>query len=59
MEFSIEKCAMLIMRSEKLQMTEEKNYQTKKKSERSEKRKLTSTYEHWKRTPSSGDERKN
>ena len=43
MEHGIEKCAKLIMKSGKQQITEGKNYQIKKKSERPEKRKLTNT----------------
>ena len=43
---------MLIMRRGKQQMTEEYNYQLKKKSELSEKKKLTSTLEYWRQIPS-------
>ena len=52
MEFSIEKCAMLLMRNGKRQIMKQKQIcQTKKESERSEKRKITRTWEYWKRTP--------
>ena len=52
MKFCIEKYAMLIMKSEKQQMTKEiKQLDQGKKSERSEKRKFTSTWEYWKQTP--------
>ena len=52
MEFGIEKCDMFVMRSGKRQMTDGIKHQIKKKSERSEKRKLSSTWEFWKRVPS-------
>ena len=48
MEFGIEKCYMLIMKSDK--WPKKQNYQINKKSERLEKTKLTSTWEYWKRT---------
>ena len=51
-EFGIEKCAMLIMRRGKQQMTEGIEQPNKKKSEHLEKRKLTSNWEYWKQTPS-------
>ena len=55
MEFGIEKCAMLIMKNEKQNMTEKIKLpnQKKKKSEQSEKRRLTNTWGYWKRIPSS------
>ena len=52
MEFGIEKCAMLIRKSGKRKMTEEIELPNQKRSERSEKRKRTNTWEYWKRTPS-------
>ena len=52
MEFGIEKCDMLIMRSGKRQMTEEIEQPIINRSERSEEGKH-STWEFWKRTPSS------
>ena len=53
MEFGIEKCAMLIMKSGKRHMAEEmKLPNQKKKLERSEKRKPANTWEYWKLTPS-------
>ena len=44
MEFGIEKCVLLMMRSGKRQR-KEKNYQIKKELGRSEKRKITNTWE--------------
>ena len=52
MEFGIEKCAMLIMKSEKQQMTERFELSNQEKPERSDKRKLTNIWDYWKRTPS-------
>ena len=52
MEFCIEKCAMLIMKSEKQQITEEMELPNQEKSERLEKGKLPNSWEYWKRTPS-------
>ena len=49
---------MLIMRSEKRQMTEVKELENKKKLESSEKRKLTSTWEYWMRTTSNKRQKK-
>ena len=48
-EFGIEKCAMLIMKSRKWTKW---NLQTKTKLERLEKRKPTNTWRYWKLTPS-------
>ena len=52
MEFAKEKSAMLIMKRRKRQMTEGIELPNQEKSERSEKRKRTNTWEHLKRTPS-------
>ena len=52
MEFGIEKCAMLIMKSGNRHMTEEWNYQITTKLERSEKRKPKNTWVSWRLTPS-------
>ena len=49
MEFGIEKCATLIIRG-KRQMREGIELPNQEKSERSEKRKSTKTWEYWKRT---------
>ena len=51
MEFGIEKCTMVIMKSGKRQITEGIELSNKEKSECSEKRKLTNTWKYWKRTP--------
>ena len=60
MEFSILKCTMLIMRSGKRQISEGIVFQIKKESERSEKRKITSTWKYWKRIHSNkGKSKKN
>ena len=57
MEFDIEKCALLIMKSGKQQITE--RIELLKKSKRSEKRKLTNTWGYWSRHHKTcGDERK-
>ena len=52
MEFGIEKCAMLIMKSGKREAVERKNYQIRKALECLEKRKMTNIWEYWKQTPS-------
>ena len=52
MEFSIEKYAMLILKTGKRKMTERIELQNKEDSERLEKRKITSTWEYWKQTSS-------
>ena len=52
MEFSIQKYAMFIMKSGKKQMMEGVEFQLKKKSEQSEKRKITNTWEYGKQEPS-------
>ena len=52
MGFDIEKCAMLIMKSEKQQMMERFELPNQEKSERSDKRKLTNIWDCWKRTQS-------
>ena len=49
MEFGIEKCPMLIMKSGKREKLKEQNYQIRKESERLERRKTTSTWKYWKR----------
>ena len=51
MEFGIEKCAMLLMKSEKDTLQTEWNYQIKTKLERSAKRKPTNIWGYWKLTP--------
>ena len=52
MEFGIEKCAMLIIKSGKRYVTEGmEQANQEKKLERSEKRKPTNTREYWKLTP--------
>ena len=51
MEFTIEKCDMLVMRSSKQHTTEGIEQPDQENSECSEKRKLTNTRESWKRTP--------
>ena len=48
MEFGIEKCAMLVMKSGKRLMTEEIEQLNKKKSECSQKKKPTNTWEYGK-----------
>ena len=52
LEFGIEKRTKLNIKSGKREITKEKSLQIKKKSERLEKRKITSTTEYWKRTTS-------
>ena len=52
MEFGIEKCAMLVMKSGKWHMTDGMNYQITTKLERSEKMKPTNTWVSWRLTPS-------
>ena len=49
MEFGKEKCAMLKMKRGKRQMTEVTEQPNQEKSERSEKKKITNTWECWKR----------
>ena len=44
MEFGIEKCAVLVMKSSKRHLTTEWNYQIKTRLERSERRKATNTW---------------
>ena len=51
MEFGIEKCAMLVMKSGKRQLREW-NYQIKTRLEHSQKRKPTNTWASWRLTPS-------
>ena len=53
MEFGIAKCTMIIMKSVKRHLTDGKGtMKSRKKLERSEKRKPTNTWEYWKLTPS-------
>ena len=54
MEFGIEKCAMLVMKSGKRHLTEW-NYQIKTILERPEKRKRTNPWASWRMTPSNKD----
>ena len=49
MEFGIEKCAMLIMRNEKRHTTKGIEIPNQEKI-KTEEKKLTSTWEYWKRT---------
>ena len=51
MEFGIEKCAMLVMKSGKRHWLMEWNYQITTKSERLEKMKPTNTWVSWRLTP--------
>ena len=51
-EFGIEKCTMQARKAGNDTWQKESNNQIKKKSERSEKRKPTNTWEYWKLTPS-------
>ena len=50
-EFCIEKCAMLVMKSGKRHMTEGIELPNQEKSKHSEKKKPTNTWEYWKLTP--------
>ena len=52
MEFSIEKCAILIMRSRKQHMTEGIELPNQEKKRMIGEKKLTNTWEYWKLTPS-------
>ena len=52
MEFGIEKCVLLVMKSGKRHLTDEINYQIKTRSERSQKTRPTNTWESWRLTPS-------
>ena len=52
MEFGIEKCAMLVMKSVKRHLTEEWNDPSKTRLERSVRRKPINTWASWKLTPS-------
>ena len=51
MEFGVEKCAMLKMKSGNKTKNERYRSAKSKESERSEKRKITCTLEYWKQTP--------
>ena len=51
-EFTIEKCAMQIMKSKKRQLTEKIEMTNQEKSEHSKQWKQTNTWEYWKQTPS-------
>ena len=51
-EFGIEKCAMLVMKSGKSIWLTKWNYQIKRRFERSEKRKRRNTWASWRLTPS-------
>ena len=51
-EFSIEKCTMQVMKSDKRYIRKESNYQIKLSSECSEKRKPTNTWGYWNLIPS-------
>ena len=57
-EFGIEICAMLVMKSGKRHLTGGGNYQIKTRLKRSERRKSTNTWTSWRLTPSGGDEGK-
>ena len=52
MEFGIEKCTMLVMKSGKRHMTDGIENQIKTRLERSEKTNSTNTWESWSLTPS-------
>ena len=52
MEFSIEKCAMLVMKSGKRHLTDGWNYQTRIRENHSQKTKPTNTWASWRLTPS-------
>ena len=51
MEFGLEKCGMLVMKSAKRYTRAGIELPNKEKSERSKKRKTTNTMEYWKLTP--------
>ena len=51
MVFGIEKWAMYIRKIGKIKITERREPPNREKSERLEKRKITSTLEYWKQTP--------
>ena len=51
MKYSIEKCALLIIKSGKWHMTEVIELRNEKRSEYSEKKKLANVWVYWKRTP--------
>ena len=51
MEFGIEKCALLIMKSKKIKQRNG-TAKSRKKTEYLERRKTTSTWKYWKGTPS-------
>ena len=52
-EFGIEKCAVLVMKSEKRQMTKVLELPNQEKIRtHGEKKQLTNTWGHWKQTPS-------
>ena len=58
MEFDIEKYAKLITNSGKKKQRKEYNSQIRKALEDTERRKITSTWEYWQRTPSKKAEMK-